>query len=55
MDEAIFLSFAVKCDSVMGQTMFDVRLSEAKNRVFQFNYQKMNMLECVPSWKKLVI
>ena len=33
----------------MGHTMFefDVRLFEAKNRVFEFDYQKMNMFEFV--------
>ena len=28
-------------------SMFHVRLFEAKNRVFQFNYQKMNMFESI--------
>ena len=35
----------------MGQAMFDVHSLKAKNRVFKFDFQKMNMLENVPFWK----
>ena len=37
---------------VMGRTMFEVRSFEAKNRVFKFDYQKMNMFESVRCSKK---
>ena len=30
---------------------FDVRSFEAKNRVFEFDYQKMNTLEFIPCLK----
>ena len=33
-------------------SMFDVRSFEAKNRVFEFDYQKMNMFEFVQCSKK---
>ena len=33
----------------MGRTMFEVGLFKAKNRVFEFDYQKTNMLESVQS------
>ena len=32
---------------------FDVGLFEAKNRVFKFNYQKMNTFDSVPYLKTL--
>ena len=31
----------------MGYTMFDVCLFEAKNRVFEFDYQKMSTFESI--------
>ena len=31
----------------MGQNMFEVRLFKAKNRLFEFDYQKENTFECV--------
>ena len=33
---------------------FHVRSSEAKNRVFEFDYQKMNTFESVGYWKNHV-
>ena len=40
---------------VMGRTMFEVRLLGAKNRVFQFDYQKINMFESVQCWEKTML
>ena len=37
---------------VMGRIMFKVRSLESKNRVFEFDYQKMNMFESVWCSKK---
>ena len=34
---------------------FDVQLFEAKNRVFQFNFQTMNTIEFIRSSKKLCL
>ena len=34
-----------RLELVMCQTMLDVRSFQAKNRVFEFSYQKLNMLE----------
>ena len=32
---------------VMRRTMFDVQLFKAKNRVFEFDYQKMNRFQII--------
>ena len=37
---------------VISQIMFDVRLLEAKNRMFKFDYQKANMFDSVQCLKK---
>ena len=41
-------------DLVMGRpsSMFGVRSFKAKNRVFKFDYQKMNTFEFVQCWKQ---
>ena len=36
---------------VMARTMFDVHLFKAKNRLFEFNYQKMNTFEFISCLK----
>ena len=37
---------------MIGQTVFEVLSFEVKNRVFEFDYQKMNMFESVKCSKK---
>ena len=55
----LLLSSVIFCSKgskfVMGRTIFEVRSFEAVNRVFEFNFQKMNMFKYVRCLKKLCL